>query len=38
MKESKHARKMKRNRIIAGAIAIILVLSMVLGLVIPFVI
>ncbi len=38
MKDSKHARKMKRNRIIAGGIAILLILSMVLGLVIPFVI
>ncbi len=37
MKDSKHARKMRRNRIIAGAIAITLILSMVLSLVIPFV-
>ncbi len=37
MKNNKQARKMKRNRIIAGAIALILVLSMVLGLIIPFV-
>ncbi len=37
MKENRHQRKMKRNRIIAGAIAIILVISMVLSLIIPFV-
>ncbi len=37
MKDNRHARKMRRNRIVAGAIAIILVLSMVLGLIIPFV-
>ncbi len=36
MKNDKHAKKMKRNRIIAGAIAVMLILSMVLSLVIPF--
>lgn len=35
MKNKKHS-KMQRNRIIAGIIAGVLIISMVLGLVVPF--
>ncbi len=36
MKPNKQQRRMKRNRIIAAVIAVVLVASMVLSLVIPF--